>query len=136
MRRGTHFLAGMEEFESNYCARENLLNVECWITARPQQVFNRGEGSRSWMSLPRLSMEDSTKSFASGDRRPLWRFLPAANRKSLQASSGTITSPFDGTRAKSTADDRHDERRPLTKILIVHAAAVTEWCGCVLAYLK
>src|SRR5262245_13569799 len=109
MRRGTHFLAGMEEFESNYCTRANLLNAGCWITARPQQVFSRDVGSRSWMSLPRLSTDDSSKSFEAGDRRPVWCSPSVANRESLQTCSGTITAPFDGTRAKSTADSRHDD---------------------------
>src|SRR5262245_54126061 len=108
MRRGTHFLAGMEEFESSYCARANSLNVGCWITARPQQAFSRGVGSRSWMSLPRLSMDDSIKSFEAGDRRPLWCSLSTANRKSLQTSSDTITTPFDATGVKSIAYDRRD----------------------------
>src|SRR5262245_50056046 len=109
MRRGTHFLAGTEQFESNCCARANLLNAGCWITARPQQVFSRDVGSRSWISLPRLSMDDSTKSFEAWDRRPLSCSLLAANRKSLQTSTETITSPFDGIRAKSTADNRHHD---------------------------
>src|SRR5262245_5521779 len=54
-------------------------------------------------------MDDSTKSFEAGDRRRLWCSLSAANRKSLQTSSGTITSPVDGTRAKSTAENPHDD---------------------------
>src|SRR5262245_34246929 len=99
----------MEEFESNYCGWANLLNAGWWITARPQQVSSRDGGSRSWMSSPRLSMDDSTSSFEAGDRRPSWCSLSVANRKSLQTSSSTITPPFDGTRAKSTADNHHDD---------------------------
>src|SRR5262245_19944576 len=109
MRRGRHFLTGMEEFESSYCARANLLNAGCWITAPPQQIFSRDAGSRSWISLPRLSMDDSTKNFEAWDRRPLSCSLYAGNGKSLQTSSETITSPFDGIRAKSTAENRHDD---------------------------
>src|SRR5215510_14996378 len=90
MRRGTHFLAGLGQFESNYCVRETSLNVECWITARPQQVFSRDVGSRSWMNLARLSMDDSTNSFEAGDRRPLWCSLSVANRKSLQTDDPKV----------------------------------------------
>src|SRR5262245_11957583 len=80
----------MEEFESRYCARANLLNARCWITAPPQQIFSRDVGSRSWISLPRLSMDDSTNRFEAGDRRPSWCSLSVANRKSLQTDDPKV----------------------------------------------
>ena len=58
--------------------------VECRVLDNgfgPESIFTRDTGSKSWMNLPKLSMDDSTKSLELGDRHRSWCSLSAENRK-------------------------------------------------------